>query len=338
MLIKKAAKKVIRKFQKPFPKPKRKDWFVNYHTIESRNIIGLRDKNDDRKNKLLPEDFKDKVILDVGCNVGGISNFCSKMGAKLVYGIDFDSEAIKKARDYFPNMTNIFICEDLDNPLCFPFDVDTVLFLSVFGTKELEDRYSILSRLSAKCRQMYIEGHHGDSPYDYVKVLLKYTNFKKIEFLGYTKDENNTKSIGRPFFRCEHTKLDLSFLKNKLMQISNLPDDCCIGIIGKSAVGKTFIKNEIAKILPKDITILDDIKIYEKVDKKIILFDYRASLYLKGLTHLFYLSLREDIRLERLKRDVGRYDEYNLYLKAPEVNYNFLNFYSIDLNGEKSDN
>lgn len=59
-----------------------------------------------------PEYFKDKKVLDIGCNSGYISlNIAKKLNTKLVMGIDIDPELINIARRYVekqktdPNLT-----------------------------------------------------------------------------------------------------------------------------------------------------------------------------------------------------------------------------------------
>ena len=42
-------------------------------------------------------DLNNKIILDLGCNIGFFSMFANKVGAKKVIGVDYDKESIKFA-------------------------------------------------------------------------------------------------------------------------------------------------------------------------------------------------------------------------------------------------
>jgi len=48
-----------------------------------------------------PENIQSKSILDVGCNIGGFSRFCSK-SCSGYHGIDIDPESIDLARHLYP--------------------------------------------------------------------------------------------------------------------------------------------------------------------------------------------------------------------------------------------
>ena len=168
---------------------KRNEWFLDYHSDPLKQLVGLREKTDERLRLFRAGDIQGKRVLDAGCNMGGISNHCVTLGAHSVTGIDFDNAAVRRARDLYSATNASFRCDDLDNPLAMLKTFDTVMFLSVFGTKELEDRHAILSRLASLGDVMYFEGHHGDDPRSHAWALFKYGGFQTIEFLGYTNDE-----------------------------------------------------------------------------------------------------------------------------------------------------
>lgn len=50
--------------------------------------------------------FKERVVLEIGCGIGRITEFLSQRFAK-VYGIDISEEMIKKARERLKNYKNI---------------------------------------------------------------------------------------------------------------------------------------------------------------------------------------------------------------------------------------
>ncbi|WP_442511955.1 methyltransferase domain-containing protein [Novipirellula sp. SH528] len=312
---------------------KRDDWFVDYHSDKSREVVGLRDKTDERLKLFRSEDIAGKRVLDAGCNMGAIVNHCAKLGAREVTGLDFDSAAIKRARGLYSSPSVTLRCDDLDNPLAMLEPFDTVMFLSVYGTKELEDRNSILSRLAGLSNVMYFEGHHGDDPRQCAWVLLKFGGFQSIEFMGYTNDELRQDSVGRPFFRCDRVARKISFLPEFISTHSSVKPTFKMAVVGRSGAGKSHLANALKDNPCCDgITIFDDINDRELLDstKKLVLFDYRAGTYLNHIDALFFLDVDENVRLKRLDGDPIRQDEYNSLLRTPPVESNFLSFYRIE--------
>ena len=75
--------------------------YYNFNGVESRpitNQVGGNIKKWDRMKILLKKNHKNKIILDIGCSDGFFSNQIAKMGAKKVYGIDFDKSRIERAK------------------------------------------------------------------------------------------------------------------------------------------------------------------------------------------------------------------------------------------------
>ncbi|QDV40951.1 hypothetical protein Enr13x_07890 [Stieleria neptunia] len=316
---------------------KRDQWFVDYHSDHARQVVGLRDKTDARLKLFRADDIAGKRVLDAGCNMGAIVNHCMNLGARQVTGLDFDSAAVQRARGLYGDSTATFRCDDLDNPLAALQPHDTVMFLSVYGTKELEDRNSILSRLAGLSQVMYFEGHHGDNPRDYAWVLLKYGGFQTIEFLGYTNDELREDSIGRPFFRCDRTARDVDFLPAFLADQASqdAPQDATlkVAVVGRSGAGKSHLARQLADD-PRcqGVTILDDVNDPNRIHaaRRLVLFDYRAGTYIDQIDALFFLDVDENVRVKRFADDPVRQDDYNALLRTPPVRSNFLSFFRIE--------
>ncbi|MDV6029933.1 MAG: methyltransferase domain-containing protein [Phycisphaera sp. RhM] len=312
---------------------KRDQWFVDYHSDHARQVVGLRDKTDERLKLFRVEDIAGKRVLDAGCNMGAIVNHCMTLGARQVTGLDFDSAAVQRARGLYSGPTSAFRCDDLDNPLAALEPHDTVMFLSVYGTKELEDRNSILSRLAGLSQVMYFEGHHGDSPRDYAWVLLKYGGFQTIEFLGYTNDELREDSVGRPFFRCDRIPRDVGFLPDFIADHSKTLAALKVAVVGRSGAGKSHLARQLADDQRcQGVTILDDVNDPDRIQaaQRLVLFDYRAGNYIDQIDALFFLDVDENVRLKRFADDPVRQDDYNALLRTPPVRSNFLSFFRIE--------
>lgn len=66
----------------------------------------------------VPTDMSGLRVLDIGCNVGGVSHECKKRNANLVVGIDIESEYIKCAKmiaDY-DNLNITYTVADVHHP------------------------------------------------------------------------------------------------------------------------------------------------------------------------------------------------------------------------------
>jgi len=271
---------------------KKDNWFKNYHEIPELGIKGLRTI----KNRIQyydVNDFKDASVLDIGCNVGQMSFQAEKWGASHVIGVEYDRAALENARNNKKLLKSsvIFTLEDIDNPLFWRSfnSVDIVLFLAVFGTKELKDKFAILSRACAKTKKvMYFEGHRKAKLEEYIKNILEYTDFNKIEFLGHVGQR-------RVFIRCSREFLTYKECVKKILELKDRYNK--IAVIGKGEAGKTYTR----KLLGDCDThlVVDDRKTSSgdklSIDQlnsidKIILFDYRALLYIKDFEVVFFLT------------------------------------------------
>jgi len=225
---------------------KRNNWFVNYQA--SFGLPGERNL-DKRIKFFIKKDFIDKTIIDVGCNIGQISHYCADNGAKYVLGIDYDEEAIKIARQNNNNSKVEFRCEDIDNYFLWStlpqFDISCLL--SIIDTKELENRFGMLSKLCMKTKEiMYFEGHRYTGDYtNYMQFLHRYTDFTHIEYLGEINDtEGGSLSVGdtRPFYRCSRKIYTMEEATKKIVSFIELNPIIKIAVIGKASCGKTTLK------------------------------------------------------------------------------------------------
>jgi len=314
---------------------KKDNWFKDYHEIPELGIKGLRSIKNRIKYYHI-NDFKKASVLDIGCNMGQMSFQAEKWGASQVIGVEYDRVAWKKAILNKKQLKSsvIFTLDDIDNPLFWrginPSDV--VLFLAVFGTKELKDRFSILNKACLKTKNvMYFEGHRKAKTNVYVKNILQYTDFSQIEFLG-------TVGKKRAFLRCSRETLTPKGCIEKILKLKGRYNK--IAIIGKGDVGKTYIRKRLgdcgSHLVVDDRRVWDNEKLsleklsLEKLNstKKIILFDYRSLLYVDDFEVVFFLTPNEKL-LQRAQRASTRSRVNELEFKYDKVE----RFYTVITRG-----
>ncbi len=251
---------------------KRDDWFQDYQ-----EILGVRTgkrKLDDRVDGFAADDFTGKSVLDLGCNIGQMSLFAAKCGASRVLGVEYDRTAFIEAmniRDSKNLRALRYKLDDLDNPLFWHHiePHDTVLLLSVIDTKELENRFGILSRACMKCNDvLYLEGHGNQPCSRYFQYILDTTDFTQIEHVGCYE--------GRDLFKCSRDVLDSADFYIKLSEACERYNR--IAVLGNQMSGKSTLRGNMQI---EGFTILDDCDVWEKIKipEKLILFDYRAAMY-----------------------------------------------------------
>lgn len=235
---------------------KRNNWFVSYQTISGKP--GQRDLNY-RKDFFQIEDFTNRSVLDVGCNLGQMCKFAYDLGASNIMGMDYDESVIKMANSLLTTdeSTKItYLTDDVDNYAFYtklPM-FDTILLLSVIETVELQNRFGMLAKLSALCKVMYFEGHINSIYSNLLKMLLNYTTFTTIEFKGiqYDNIDFQNKNKGRHVFRCSNQKYNVTCAQNKVLQLIENNSSHIITIVGNGGVGKSHFKHKLIDYINKN--------------------------------------------------------------------------------------
>ena len=186
-------------------KERRKNGKELYHsiTVDGKRLIGRRNPMA-RINKLISSekyDFKNKKVLDVGCNIGGM---LYEIYNKINYGLGIDRHHnidFCKINKEFHNYDKLnFKVVDLENIKQFEniisegFDIVFFLALSMHinSWKELLD-------LVKKYSKSLLYEAHGRSKKEQLKYLKLIYN--KVIFLGYSEEDTKTKK--RELYYCE---------------------------------------------------------------------------------------------------------------------------------------
>lgn len=278
---------------------KRDNWFNDYHDIPQAGINSGKRSLKDRLQFYDVEDFKGASVIDLGCNMGQMSFQAIDWGARKVLGVEYDSTAVTnalKAKEGLDGYENLnFAVDDLDSNFFWnsldPFDV--VMFLSVIDTKELENRYGILSKAAMKTKKvMYFEGHGKQPASKYIKNIIDYTDFSQIRYLG-------SNPVNRPFFKCTRDTISSEECIDKILNSKYKK----IAVVGKSLAGKTTIREKLLQQGNSQHAIIDDLVHWEdkhtanKIDieqlnnfDKFVLFDYRALEYYDNYDVIFFVT------------------------------------------------
>lgn len=181
---------IIKKAQFPYGRRK-----YQYQSIEEENMIGIRDMKHRYKVLKLPQSFRGKRVLDIGCSMGMICVESMKRGAVFSVGLEYNKETVDVAKEYFKikGYNNIEIVQyNIDNGLDRLISLigenkfDYVFSLSIWKHVNKSNLYDIINYYcSDKC---WFEGHNKQQELFFEKELSKNLKFSQIKFLGYTKD------------------------------------------------------------------------------------------------------------------------------------------------------
>lgn len=161
-------------------------------------IKGTRDDMFLRMSKIRLEDIKDKVVVDIGCNLGAASFWAIENGARKCIGIDVAEEGIElanKIADYL-DVNCLFEVGSYDQPQLKRGDVAFCFACSDDIAKEDLKRQQVLLDNLKKYEVIYFETHlKGTFPNWNIPGIIK-DNFK-CEYLGETGEGN----LRRDFYR-----------------------------------------------------------------------------------------------------------------------------------------
>ncbi len=150
-------------------------------------------KTDKRFHEIGKIDFKDKSVLDIGCNLGMFCHLASDSGAKKIVGIDKE-DLINVALEYanIKGYWNIkFEWADLTiSNFSFPYESkDIIFYLSM-------NQYLGIPGWVINCLKkgglLYFESNPPVSESEYMPILNKYF---EVEDLGFTDDRNKRKLL-----------------------------------------------------------------------------------------------------------------------------------------------
>tara|TARA_Y100000034_G_scaffold126778_1_gene178536 strand:- start:1134 stop:1739 length:606 start_codon:yes stop_codon:yes gene_type:complete len=165
-----------------------------YQTIG--DLKGSRDMKYRFKFMGIPESFKGKTVLDIGCNMGMVCMEAKKRGAKRAVGIDYDSKTIKTAKKFFKHNNydvelHKFNINDGLNSLQRLIGVekfDYIFALAIWGTVKKPILWSVINYYCTDT--CWMEGHNKEKGKE-KKIQNELNNnltFSNLEFLGNTKD------------------------------------------------------------------------------------------------------------------------------------------------------
>jgi len=158
--------------------------------------------------------IKDKNILDIGSNIGGILCEITKMNPKSALGLEYDNEKVIISNQ-------ISALNKIDGKLNFiQQDVESLEFVSHFNEKyevvfclavieHLKNKEQFINKLGEICTEiLYFEGNAGTNK-DFIVRELKKVGFNEVKFIGNSNDEINVNNNVRPLFIAKKDKISI---------------------------------------------------------------------------------------------------------------------------------
>ena len=138
---------------------------------------------------LLRKDIKNKIVIDLGSGTGVLALGAALLGAKKVYGVEIDAEAISVAMENLSYLETIygklpveFICCDVNE---FSIRGDSVVMNPPFGLKKASRHADLffLSRAFSLAKKIYSLHHYSEKSRKFLSRYASVHNFS-AELLG----------------------------------------------------------------------------------------------------------------------------------------------------------
>jgi acetyltransferase-like isoleucine patch superfamily enzyme/2-polyprenyl-3-methyl-5-hydroxy-6-metoxy-1,4-benzoquinol methylase/predicted Ser/Thr protein kinase len=173
--------------------------------------VGIEYAQRDTKKRLInfgvsSEVIKNKTVLDIGSNIGGIAFEIFKMCPKKIVCLEYDKNKV--------DISNLIVkIHNFNNIFFYQKDVETDSFMSDFTDAfdvvfclsliaHLREKEEFLKKVYKICNDFFfLEGNSSTNSQDMVNLLLK-IGFKKVHFIGYSNDDRNKNNNIRPLFIC----------------------------------------------------------------------------------------------------------------------------------------
>jgi SAM-dependent methyltransferase len=156
-----------------------------YHDLPGSNLPAHRTGTEKRARFILSKvKVKDKLVLDLGCSVGGISYYLAKVGG-WVLGIDYDEEAVKIGNDFLKGKkvkggVELFVDDITPSFISNLNKYNVIVWLSQWQwfVKQhgLEAGLAVLFSISKKCEILVFETAANDG-----RAKIEGVNQDKIE-------------------------------------------------------------------------------------------------------------------------------------------------------------
>lgn len=181
------------------------------------------ERNDKRISMFNWNEFKDRDVLDIGCNSGMFALEAKRRGARRVVAVEKE-DCILNGREIAEkeNLDVEFWQLDMESVefrrYCPKFDI--VIFLSMYGYLR-GDPAEYLNWLDLKIRRvMYFETNANGKHKQQIEALRKHTTFAAYLYVGPGNQEGRA---FHQFWRCLRSKHDLKVIEAEQIPVTFIP-------------------------------------------------------------------------------------------------------------------